>query len=358
MNCPNCGQPLEIGAAFCGNCGQPIAQLPPPDPAVLASVVPSAAPVAPTVQLQPIALPQPGAPLAQALSPIAQVYANQAGGPPPVSPFRGGLGNPMAALGGLAAGGIPAYAVPVSGQSASELKATLSLIFGIAGIGGAAFIPLVGLALGIAGIVLGTLSRHAPKRALSTTGLIFSILAILAGLASWTYVISHDNTLSHKAESSNADPAINGTQTTVSSVATPCYTVKFGDTLHVNNTSGSCDMSIYDGTTIDKSNDAYKIYGTEVATINASNFSADAKKAIDQDIQNTLPTFNITNEANGTFAGSPAFFATANNGAGVSIMEAAVLHYTTNGDNFFVFVHAITGKTVDLSALESTWAWQ
>lgn len=76
----------------------------------------------------------------------------------------------------------------VSGYwSSGGTKALLSLLFGLAGLVGALFMALIGLALGLAGLTMGTMSRSSTKRGLSTAGLIVSSLAILASLAVWAY---------------------------------------------------------------------------------------------------------------------------------------------------------------------------
>ena len=115
-------------------------------------------------------------------------------------------------------------------------------------------------------------------------------------------------------------------------------------------------MDAYNGTSFAASTDVYKIYGTQSA-VTSANFSSFAKQAIEKDIAQTLPSFTISKENSGVFAGSPAYFVTANNGEGVSVMEAVALHATSNGDNFFVFVHAENASSVDLSPLEN-WKWQ
>jgi hypothetical protein len=116
-------------------------------------------------------------------------------------------------------------------------------------------------------------------------------------------------------------------------------------------------MSAFNGDTMNDSSDAYKVYGT-TSTITAANFTTLAKQAIEDDVRQSLPSFMITHEMAGQFVNSPAYFVTASNGSGISVMEAAALHTTANGDNFFVFVHAINAKTVDLKGLESGWHWQ
>ena len=118
MNCLNCQQPLEAGAAFCGNCGQAVAA------------------------------------------------------------------NTVAASTASA----PAKAV----QRRGEKRALLAVLFGVAGIAGGLFIPLLGLVLGVAGLVMGTLSHSGSRRGLSTAGLFLSGLALLVSLATWTYAVQHD----------------------------------------------------------------------------------------------------------------------------------------------------------------------
>jgi len=370
VNCSNCGEPLEAGAAFCGNCGQAVSQQleqngTAPASAVTTNPIPianqqtpeSTPPSVPLVS-QTENTPTPPAPLPTqqsappplaAASPIAQGWANQSA---PGSPSVVQETNYVA----VAATDIPSYAVPNVGQQSSDVKATMSPVLGILGIVGAFFIPLVGLTLGIAGFVLGTLSRRASKHRLSTIGLIVSALAVAAGLASWAYVVAHDPHFNHKAASSAA-AVNNGPIRNAASVITPCYRINFIGTLNIQNVSGSCDMNAFNGDTFDDSSDAYKIYGTVSAILPAS-FTSLAKQAIEKDVQQSLPTFTITHENAGSFAGSPAYFVTASNGQGVSVMEAAALHTTSNGDNFFVFVHAIGARTVNLNDLQSGWQWQ
>jgi RsiW-degrading membrane proteinase PrsW (M82 family) len=68
--------------------------------------------------------------------------------------------------------------------------AILSLICGTAGFAGV-LVPIVGLVLGVAGLVLGSLSRHSTKRAISTAGLIVSALTLIVTLGAWVYYVQH-----------------------------------------------------------------------------------------------------------------------------------------------------------------------
>lgn len=294
MNCPKCNEPVETGAAFCGNCGQAL----------------TAATAAPA--LDPVSVPTPSA----------------------VPP---------------APGQIPAYAVPVAGQQQSHMKAILALVLGGLGIAGALMIPLIGLAFGIAGMVLATISHRLVRHGLSLAGIVVSSLAIVVGLGSWAYAVMHD-TRSHDRHSANSSSQ------TAASLKTPCYSISFPQKLQVENSSGSCDMKAYDGDNLNDSSDAYKVYVANIA-VSQANFSAVAKQAIEKDVSQSLPGFTITGEGAGNFAGSPAYYVTTSNHRGVTLVEAAALHDTGSGQNFFVFVHAVAGSTADLDKLQAGWQW-
>lgn len=292
LNCSNCGEPLEAGAAFCGNCGQQINH-------------------------------------ATVTGRLAVAAASES---------------------------IPAYAVPQPTSQSRQLKAGMALVLGGLGTAGSFFIPLVGIGMGAVGLVLATLGRHAVRRRTNLLGFGFSVIAILVGLGSWAYVIAHDPRFHHQPVAANAAKP-SGQAITANNLITPCYSVNFVTSLNIENADGSCNMSAYNGTTLNASSNAYKIYGATSA-ISASSFDNLAKQAIENDIKQSLPGFAVTREAAGQFAGSPAYFVATTNGSGVSVMEAAVLHQTTNGDNFFVFVHAENSSMIDLKDLQAGWHWE
>lgn len=280
---------------------------------------------------------------------------NQAGAGAPARP---GPTGPLVAATGGAAAGIPSYALATPAQHAGETRALLSLIFGIAGLAGALFMAVIALALGITGIVLGTMSRSSAKRGLSTAGLIFSSLAILAGLAVWVYAIRHDSRLNPGAGSAG-DHSISAPAVSASDLSTPCYSIGFADKLNITNDPDSCDMNAFNGATLDTSTDAYKVLADTSQVVNAQNYASIFKTALEKDVRTTLPGFTIDSQRATQFAGSPAYVVNASSPSqGVAVVETIVLHQVDTGNNVFVLVHAVNGSKADLNTLESQWRWK
>ena len=308
MTCPNCQQATEDSAAFCGNCGQ-------------------------------------------ALSPIAQVMNNQQSAPDNTQPLSGSL-----APAGVAAS-VPNYALAKPGQHTGETKALLALIFGIAGIAGALFIALIGLVLGVAGLIMGTMSRVGPRRGLSTAGLVFSSLAILASLGVWTYAVRHNPQFAQN--STSAAPGAVAPAVAASDVSTPCYSAGFVNQLNVSNGADSCDMNAFNGSNLNSSTEAYKVYAYTAKTINAKDYASIFKPALEKDVATNLPGFSVDTETSGSFAGSPAYIVNSSDKAqGVAVVEAAVLHSAGPGENVFVMAHVVNGQSADLTTLEAQWQWK
>lgn len=297
MNCQNCQQPVEVGAAFCGNCGYAL----------------------PTTAVAQTAHPLPGA--------VAVAAA------------------------------VPSYALATPAHHIGETKALLSLLAGVIGIAAALFMPIAGLALGIAGLIIGTMARASSKHRLATIGIVFSCLAILAGLATWVYAYQQFQNEAKQKEERSA--LTTGPANATAELSTPCYNVGFVNKLNVTNKVPSCDMVAFNGETVNSSTDAYKVYANKIAIADASAFTELAKQAIEKDIQTSLPGFLIDSQRVGSFAGSPAYYVVASDASSkVKIVEAAVLHSVATGDNVFILVHAINDKNVDLSTLEAQWQWK
>lgn len=250
---------------------------------------------------------------------------------------------------------VPAYALSQPIEHVGETKALLSLIFGAVGLL-ASIIPLLGMGIGLAGLVLGTLSHRSHKKTLSTLGIVFSALAIAAALAFWGIAIER----SQRTSSKNHLAGSNTAAVMTVSVKTPCYDLSFTHQMNTDyDKSNGCDMRAYEGQTITTSNDVYKVYGNEVATVTSDNFYNVAKTALEKDVSSTLPGFRIDSERTDDFAGSPAYVVNVSDPSnGIAVVETAVLHKTTAGYNVFSLVHATKGSTTDLKGLENQWQWK
>lgn len=312
MNCLNCHQPIESGAAFCGNCGQPVS-----------STTNS--------------------------SRFADVLANNVSDNNSNQTF----------VQTLAVNGVttkpPGYAVPSLSEQRNHLRATMSLVVGLLGAAAAVQIPYAGLVLGIIGIILATMSMRSAKHFLSKAGLIASIVATLVGLGSWAYVIS-----SNAKQSSATSKSIASTNATTAyastTLTTTCYSIIFATKLNIQNASGNCNMNAYNAGSFTQSTEAYKIYSTS-SSVTSQSFTALAKQAIEADIKQSLPGYTISKETAGQFAASQAYFVTASDTNGISVIEAAVLHPNSHAENFFVLVHFLSGSTADLLDLQLGWQW-
>jgi hypothetical protein len=245
----------------------------------------------------------------------------------------------------------PDYALPLLSQHTLETRALSSLLLGIMGLVGALFMPLLGLGFGLIGIVLGTMSRAGARRGLNTVGIITSSLAIMAGLATWVYVVKHTTAVQTVQDNISA--------TAVSDLSTPCYSLGFVDKLNVTNRPDSCDMNAFNGQTLTSSSDAYKVYANQSTITDVNTFTVVAKRSIHKDVEQNLPGFVVDSERLTQFAGSPAYILNASNKVhNIAVVEAAVLHQVGNGDNIFLLVHARASDSVDLSTLEARWQWK
>jgi hypothetical protein len=251
---------------------------------------------------------------------------------------------------------IPRYAVATT-HPHSHLKVILALVFGVIGIAGSFLIPLLGIVFGIAAIVLASLHSPAVGKLLRLTAFSVACVAFLCGLAVWVMIASRNSTL--RQQQGNGLVTSSGVSGSQVSLVTPCYSLGFSDQLTISNQQGSCSMEAYNGTNFNDSSDVYKVLSTDVTNVTALNFDQLSKLAIENDVQNTLTGFVITSEQAGQFAGSQAYFVKAYNAKDdVIAEEAAVFHAGSAKQNYFVLVHATKGDSIDVSELESQWAWK
>jgi hypothetical protein len=272
----------------------------------------------------------------------------------PGAAFCGNCGQPLKTAAVLTTAA-PAYAITAPISHKGENKALLSVLFGAAGIIGAVFIVIFGLGLGLAGLVMGTMSRHTPKRLLSTAGLVLSSVSIAAGLGVWAYTVNHTKHANHIA-AATPSPAI---VTRASDLSTPCYSAGFAENLQVSRAQNSCNVQVYNGASFAQSSEVYKIYASQSQVKTAAGFDVLAKKALESDVQANLKGFVIESEQAGNFAGSPSYSLVALDRANnVAVIESVVYHQSPTGDNTFILLHGNNGGSADLQILESQWQWK
>lgn len=251
---------------------------------------------------------------------------------------------------------LPAYAVANPAQQLSDTRSMLALVLGVAGIAGSIFIPVVGLMFGLLAAIAGTSARAVNRSGLKKAGLVFSALALLSGLAMWTYNIQHDPRFNDKTV--RAAPKGRGVSA-ASSLSTPCYSLNFVDQLNVDNKSGSCNLSAFNGASLETSTNAYKIYASKSNIADVNTFTTTAKAAIEKDVRDNMKGFTISSQQVGSFAGSPAYIVNVyDKQSNVAIVEAAVLRKVSNGYNVFVMIHANQGPEANVQILESQWQWK
>lgn len=176
MNCSQCGNELDQGAAFCGNCGAQIAAQPAPSVSQPPVTQPPVAPQPPQFQ-QPSPQPAYSAPI------IASAAQPQPPLPPqPVMPIAP---QPAAVVAASVAqpqsvNTVPAYAVPHGNSSA---KPIVGLVIGILA-PLLCLIPIVGFVLGIVAIVLGSLSLKL-KKGMAIAAIVLGAIGVVLAILLW-----------------------------------------------------------------------------------------------------------------------------------------------------------------------------
>lgn len=311
MDCPNCKEPVEPGAAFCGNCGQALTAIPAPQSNTIKTAYETAS--------QTSAAPVP-------------------------------LGDP------LAAGTTPLYTQVQAGRAAAGNKSVVALVIGVLGIVCAVFVmALIGLILGIIGVVLGTTARSHQKSILNMLSIVFASIALVISIGVW--VINSAELYKQGAVTRSTPATSTSTAATGTSADTPCYTTGFATSLTIVTTSSSCNMQAFEGESFTTSNNVYQVYGDSVAQLTAGSFTELSKTAIEKDFAENLQQYKIVSQSATQFAGSPAYIVTGSDGTH-AVVEATVYHATAQGNNVFTIVHGLVGDTINLSELESGWQWK
>lgn len=250
----------------------------------------------------------------------------------------------------------PTYAVAKPDHHKGEVVSLIAVILAVMGIP-AAIIPILGLGLGIAALIIATSGRRIHRRLANTIGIVAACVAIIVSLGSWAYTLTHEKELSKMNNKPSGETSM---IISTSKLDTTCFTLQFAFSFNTDHDKyDNCDVRVFEGETIDLSNNVYKVYGNKVPTINETNFAEIAKEAIEKDISTTLPGFTVSGARYAQFAGSPAYIVNAEDAVnGIAVVEAAVFHESPEGYNLFSLVHATKAQTTNLKDLEDAWQWK
>lgn len=242
--------------------------------------------------------------------------------------------------------GIPAYAIEAVDHSSSrgEIEATIALLLGVIAITTSIFIPLISLILGVAGLVLSTISRSRYRHTLSIMAIVISVIGLLSGVGVWGYAASKSTSL--KLAQGNATPTKN-----LVSINTPCYQVEIDSGLN-NYVPTNCNFDAA------STAEEFSVNAVSNTTINSVNLDQVAQTIFKNAIAKTGGSYLYG--VSGTFAQSPAYIVYASNASQqTESIFAMVLNSSSSVDNVYIVGRAIrTTYKPSFGALESSWQWK
>lgn len=299
LNCKNCGLPIEPQALYCGNCG-----------------------------------------LKQAKNKRRFFKRQKKNQTTPLTPLP-----------------IPDYAVNKI-HVHNLLKVIIALILGMIGILGSFFMAAIGIILGFVGLIIySTANVIYGGRLFKYFVFVIDMAAILTGLAIWVSLASSNYHIIHTKYNYLASHSITNV-----SVTTPCYQLTFSKQINIQNITGSCDLAAYNGLTLVKSNNIYKVFAISSSVINnykMKNFKLLAKSSLETYIKNNFPGFIIVSTSSGLFAGQQAYYINAQNlSLKETIVEAMVSHNSKSGTKLFIVLHLSNTQNNSLASIEQSWQWE
>lgn len=320
MNCSRCAQPIEPGATFCGNCGQPVQSVQSPIP-----------PVQQIQQLSQPAAANPYLPMAAQLAPIAPAPA------------------------------VPGYAMANPAQQKDETKSMVGLILAVLGIPGA-LIPAIGLAFGIAGLVIGTTTRTAAKKTISTVTIVLAVIAILTSVGSYIYGFDKLKSKASNGGSTTSQNSTSGSGSksagSIRAIDTVCFKADFPMLKTLDNVTGSCTLKTYNASSTAVATDIYTIDVLTQKDMTEAQFAVAAKDNLSQALKSNLPGLVVSFEKATTFANSPAYVINGKYHGNIGIELMFAYHQTAHGENVFVIVHGANNGSADTTSLAKNWMWK
>jgi|GEM_PF-3423903 len=368
MQCPQCGELVSPGAAYCGNCGaaligtviqQPLVESPPipGQPPIINTSPTIPAPVA-TVAATPSVPAIMSA--ASITAPVQQPLSTTV---PPIQPALASIAVDAPSVVPIAPPSPPAYAVTDPNQSKVEGKAMAALILSILAVPGS-IVPFIGWILACSSIVIATSVRsRLPHKFMGNLAISFAAFAIVLSAAVFAFNIKEFNKKADQ-NSSNGNVAksdadgISAGNVSGKSLETPCYALDTPGMVQVDTVIDSCQAQAYSGPTLSVSTNALNIESVSQSKINATNLDMAGKEVANNYLRSSIPEFVLTSQKLGTFADSPAYIIEGKGGSSVTIELALVVHATAHGENIFVVAHAINDSQADLSQFESSWVWK
>ena len=241
---------------------------------------------------------------------------------------------------------IPPYAVEAIDPAAKrgEVQATIGLLLGVIAITSSIFIPLVALVLGVAGLVLSTISRSKYRHTLSIMAIVISAVGLLSGVGIWGYAASKSVPL--KLAQGNADPTKN-----LVAINTPCYEVSIDSGLN-NYRPTNCNFDAA------STAEEFSVNAVANPNITATDLGRVAQTVFKNAIAKSGGTYLYG--FSGTFAKSPAYIVYASNASQqTESIFAMVVHSSSAVDNVYIVGRAIrTTYKPSFGALESSWQWK
>lgn len=243
----------------------------------------------------------------------------------------------------------PGHQAVVNLSHRSEAKAIAGLICGVMALPASLYIPILGLALGVLGLALSTISLSEHKRKLPIIGIVFSSLAIVAALGIFVYNLEKAQKSQDAAGSSSTAAAVIGSPSALVTIKTPCFSVKIPGGLN-NYTPTGC------GFDSEGVGNEYTVGALNNPGIAASNFKAAADKLIASGASDAKAS--IISESQTSFVGSPAISAIMQvSDTSAYMVIDAVLHTTTKDNVFLVIRSENNDPRPTLGTLSSTWQW-
>lgn len=245
---------------------------------------------------------------------------------------------------------VPAYAVPQTHHK--QHWATMSLALSILAISFSYLVPILGLGLAIAALIMSTSSYRITHGWLRIIGIVASILAIMISIGFWVSAVIHNPKLSSTASQAS--------KVTVS-VITPCYKLTFLSLVNVNNPKGSCSLTADMGSKGDNSLDAINITASNVNNLNNKNFINYASNHLNNYLSNKRPSYLVTTSSGYYFANDPSYYVKAYSSYTNTsiILESVYVNNikAINKDNYLVIRFINKGHSVNLNNIEKTWSW-